>query len=88
MAKGDDFQFRVRPAPVPAGQQRTDRRHERGGVPSAAESRENRDWRDCADQLDRSEIQRVLAQGELVRTCLWGAAYALRIRRRRNSPNT
>jgi hypothetical protein len=33
MAKGADFQFRVRPAPEAAGQQRTDSRHERGGVP-------------------------------------------------------
>ena len=34
---------------------------------SAVESRENRDWRDCTDQLDRSEIRRIVAQGELVR---------------------
>jgi hypothetical protein len=25
------------------------------------------DWRDCTDQLDRSEIRRIVAQGELVR---------------------
>ncbi len=34
---------------------------------SAVESRENRDWRDCTDQLDRSKIRRIVAQGELVR---------------------
>jgi hypothetical protein len=67
MAKGDDFQFRVRPPPEPAAQQRTDRRH------GAVESRENRDWRDCADRLDKSEIRRISSQGELVRTAFIGS---------------
>jgi hypothetical protein len=30
---------------------------------SAVESRENRDWRDGADQLDKSEIRRITATG-------------------------
>jgi hypothetical protein len=54
MAKGDDFQFRVRPAPGTGRDSKepiTDM--------SALESRENRDWRDCGDQLDRSEIRRI-----------------------------
>lgn len=45
MAKGDDFQFRVRPAP---GVGRSAK--EPIADMSAVESRENRDWRDCADQ--------------------------------------
>ena len=61
MAKGDDFQFRVRPPPEPAAQQRTDRRH------GAVESRENRDWRDCADRLDKSEIRRISFSGRAPR---------------------
>lgn len=48
MAKGDDFQLRVRPALNRQRQRRTDRRHE------AVESPANRDWLDRADQLDRS----------------------------------
>ena len=65
MAKGDDFQFRVRSRL----RNRQDSKEPIADM-SAVESRENRDWRDCADQLDRSEIRRILAQGELVRTRL------------------
>jgi hypothetical protein len=83
MAKGDDFQFRVRPPPEPAAQQRTDRRH------GAVESRENRDWRDCADRLDKSEIRRISFSGRARSNRVYRKPYTLRgIRRGRNSPNT